>query len=121
MRRSKELKRRDLRRLKRKRRVRGRIFGTKDIPRVSIYKSNRYLTIQAINDENANTLVFLNTAHLENKIRSNINGAKEAGLIFANKLKEANIEKVRFDRNGYKYHGVVAAFADSLRENGIKL
>lgn len=121
MRRSKELKRRDLRRLKRKRRVRGRIFGTKDIPRVSIYKSNRYLIVQAIDDENGNTLVFLNTAHLENKLPSNINGAKEAGVIFANKLKEANINTVKFDRNGYKYHGVVAAFADSLRENGIKL
>jgi large subunit ribosomal protein L18 len=121
MRRSKALAKRDLRRLKRKRRVRGRISGTADMPRVTIYKSNKYLVVQAINDTEGRTLAFLNTAHLENKIPSNIEGAKEAAKIFAGKLKEANIETVRFDRNGYKYHGVVAAFADTLRENGIKL
>jgi large subunit ribosomal protein L18 len=121
MRRSKALAKRDLRRLKRKRRVRGRISGTADMPRVSIYKSNRYLIIQAIDDTKGHTLVHLNTAHIENKLPSNIEGAKKAGQIFAEKLKEANIEKIAFDRNGYKYHGVVAAFADTLRENGIKL
>jgi len=121
MRRSKALAKRDLRRLKRKRRVRGRISGTADMPRVTIYKSNKYIVVQAINDTEGKTLVFLNTAHLENKLPSNINGAKEAAKIFAEKLKEANIDTVRFDRNGYKYHGVVAAFADTLRENGIKL
>jgi len=121
MRRSKELARRDLRRLKRKRRVRGRISGTEAKPRVTIYKSNRYLIVQAIDDVKGHTLVYLNTGHLEEKLPSNIEGAKKAGKIFAEKLKEANIETVAFDRNGYKYHGVVAAFADTLRENGIKL
>lgn len=121
MRRSKALAKRDLRRLKRKRRVRGRISGTADMPRVTIFKSNRYLVIQAIDDVAGNTLAFLNTAHLENKLPSNINGAKEAAKIFAEKLKAADIDAIRFDRNGYKYHGVVAAFADTLRENGIKL
>jgi len=121
MRRSKALAKRDLRRLKRKRRVRGRVSGSADMPRVSIFKSNKYIVVQAIDDVSGNTLAYLNTAHLENKLPSNINGAKEAGKIFAEKLKDANIETVRFDRNGYKYHGVVAAFADTLRENGIKL
>ncbi|WP_457560745.1 50S ribosomal protein L18 [Caminibacter sp.] len=121
MRRSKELVRRNLRRLKRKRRVRGRISGTAEMPRVTIYKSNRYLIIQAIDDTKGHTLVYLNTAYTEEKLPSNIEGAKKAAAIFADKLKEANIEKVAFDRNGYKYHGVVAAFADTLRENGIKL
>ncbi len=121
MRRSKELAKRDLRKLKRKRRIRGRISGTAEMPRVTIYKSNRYLIIQAIDDTKGHTLVHLNTAHLEEKLPSNIEGAKKAGVIFAEKLKNANIEKVAFDRNGYKYHGVVAAFADTLRENGIKL
>ena len=120
MRRSKELKRRDLRRLKRKRRVRGRISGTAEKPRVTIYKSNRYLIVQAIDDVKAHTLVFLNTAHLEEKLPSNIEGAKKAAAIFADKLKQANIETIAFDRNDYKYHGVVKAFADTLRENGIK-
>jgi len=121
MRRSKELKRRDLRRLKRKRRIRGRISGTAQVPRVSIYKSNRYIIAQAIDDTAGRTLVFLNTGHLENKLPANINGAKEAAKLFAEKLKNAGIEKIAFDRNGYKYHGVVAAFADTLRENGIKV
>jgi len=121
MRRSKALAKRDLRRLKRKRRVRGRISGCAEMPRVTIYKSNKYIIAQAIDDVNGNTLAYLNTAHLENKLASNINGAKEAAKLFAEKLKNANIEKVSFDRNGYKYHGVVAAFADTLRENGIKL
>jgi len=121
MRRSKALAKRDLRRLKRKRRVRGRINGTVEMPRVTIFKSNKYIVVQAINDTDGKTLAFLNTAHLENKLASNINGAKEAAKIFAEKLKEANIDSVVFDRNGYKYHGVVAAFADTLRENGIKL
>jgi large subunit ribosomal protein L18 len=121
MRRSKELAKRDLRRLKRKRRIRGRISGTAEMPRVTIYKSNKYLIIQAIDDTKGHTLVHLNTAHIDNKLPSNIEGAKKAGQIFADKLKAANIEKVAFDRNGYKYHGVVAAFADTLRENGIKL
>ncbi len=121
MRRSKALAKRDLRRLKRKRRVRGRINGTAAQPRVTVYKSNKYLIIQAVDDTNAHTLAYLNTAHLDEKIPSNIEGAKKAALIFAEKLKNANINEVSFDRNGYKYHGVVAAFADTLRDNGIKL
>ncbi len=121
MRRSKALAKRDLRRLKRKRRVRGRISGNSAKPRVTIYKSNRYLIVQAIDDAASHTLAYLNTAHLEEKLPSNIEGAKKAAAIFADKLKEANINEVSFDRNGYKYHGVVAAFADTLRENGIKL
>ncbi|WP_024789704.1 50S ribosomal protein L18 [Lebetimonas sp. JH292] len=121
MRRSKELARRDLRRLKRKRKIRGRISGTAELPRVTFFRSNKYIIVQAINDAEGKTLVFLNTAHLENKLPANINGAKEAAKIFAQKLKDAGIDKVAFDRNGYKYHGVVAAFADTLRENGIKV
>ena len=121
MRRSKALAKRDLRRLKRKRRVRGRISGTAEMPRVTICKSNKYIIVQAIDDVAGHTLAFLNTAHLEEKLPSNIEGAKKAAAIFADKLKASNIEKVAFDRNGYKYHGVVAAFADTLRENGIKL
>ncbi|NPA11972.1 MAG: 50S ribosomal protein L18 [Epsilonproteobacteria bacterium] len=120
MRRSKALARRDLRRLKRKRRVRGRISGCEQMPRVTIYKSNRYIIVQAIDDTKGHTLAYLNTGHLKDRLSSNQEGAKKAGELFAQKLKDANIEKIAFDRNGYKFHGVVKAFADSLRENGIK-
>ena len=121
MSRAKDIAKKNSLRLKRKRRVRGRISGTAEMPRVTIYKSNKYIIVQAIDDVAGHTLAFLNTAHLEEKLPSNIEGAKKAAAIFADKLKAANIEKVAFDRNGYKYHGVVAAFADTLRENGIKL
>ena len=121
MRRSKQLAKKNVRRIKRKRKIRGRISGNAVQPRVTIYKSNRFLIVQAIDDANGNTLAYLNTAHLEEKIPSNIEGAKKTAALFADKLKQAEIEKISFDRNGYKYHGVVAAFADSLRDNGIKL
>jgi large subunit ribosomal protein L18 len=120
MRRSKELARRDLRRIKRKRRIRGRISGTSEKPRVTIYKSNRYIIAQAIDDTKGHTLAYINTGHLKDKIPCNIEGAKKAANLFAEKLKNSNIEIIVFDRNGYKYHGVVKAFAETLRENGIK-
>ena len=105
--------------LRRKRRIRGKISGTAQMPRVSVFKSNKFFYAQAIDDENGVTLAGLDGA--TKKVKSNIEGAKEAGKIFAATLKENSIEKVQFDRNGNQYHGVVAAFADALRENGITL
>ena len=106
-------------RLKRKRRVRGSISGTADLPRVSIFKSNRYVTAQAIDDINGNTLASVNGKTLG--VRANVEGAKVVGAKFAEALKAANINHIVFDRNGYQYHGVVKSFADSLRENDIKV
>ena len=106
-------------RLKRKRRVRGSISGTALLPRVSIFKSNRYVTAQAIDDVNGNTIASANGKTLG--VRANIDGAKVVGAKLAEALKSANIEQIVFDRNGYQYHGVVKSFADSLRDNGIKV
>jgi len=119
MNRAKELAKRDLRRVKRKRKIRGRISGTADFPRVSIFKSNKYISAQAIDDVKGHTLAHVDGSAL--KITSNKEGAVKAAGIFAEKLKAAGIETVRFDKNGYQYHGVVKAFADALRDNGIKL
>jgi large subunit ribosomal protein L18 len=119
MNRKKELAQRDLKRLKRKKRIRGRIFGTAEFPRVSIFKSNRFIYAQAIDDVKGHTLAHVDGSAL--KIASNKDGAVKAAEIFAEKLKEAKIEQVKFDKNGYQYHGVVKAFADALRDNGIKL
>jgi large subunit ribosomal protein L18 len=105
-------------RLKRKRRIRAKISGCASLPRVSVFKSNRYLSVQAIDDVTATTLVALNskaTGH-----RSNKEGATALGVAFAASLKAANISQIVFDRNGYQYHGVIAAFGDSLRANEIK-
>jgi large subunit ribosomal protein L18 len=106
-------------RAKRKARVRAKISGTPDFPRVSVFKSNKYISAQVIEDINATTLVHSDGASL--KFTSNKEGAKALAADLAAKLKEKNIETVKFDRNGYQYHGVVAAFADALRENGIKV
>ena len=105
-------------RLKRKKRVRSKISGTAELPRVSIFRSNRYLTVQAIDDAAGVTLVGMNSKAIGQ--RANKEGATALAAEFAAKLKEKGIEKIVFDRNGYQYHGVVAAFGDALRANEIK-
>ena len=105
-------------RLKRKRRVRAKISGCATLPRVSVFRSNRYLSVQAIDDITSTTICGLNSKVTGHK--SNKEGAIALGAAFAAKLKEAGISQIVFDRNGYQYHGVVAAFGDSLRANEIK-
>ena len=106
-------------RLKRKRRVRANISGTASLPRVSVFKSNRTIYLQAIDDINAKTIVASSGVKLG--IKANKEGAKKIAADFAKLLKAKKIEEAVFDRNGYLYHGVVAEVANSLRENGIKL
>ncbi len=105
-------------RLKRKKRVRAKISGTAALPRVSVFRSNRYLTVQAIDDTTGTTLVGMNSKAIGQ--RANKAGAEALAAEFAAKLKEKNIEAIVFDRNGYQYHGVIAAFGDALRANEIK-
>jgi large subunit ribosomal protein L18 len=115
---AKVLKNKVASRLKRKRRIRAKISGCAKLPRVSVFRSNRYLSVQAIDDVTGTTLCALHskaTGHKANK-----EGATSLGEAFAAKLKEANISNVVFDRNGYQYHGVIAAFGDALRANEIK-
>ena len=106
-------------RTKRKLRVRGTIFGVASKPRVSIFRSNRYLYAQAIDDQKGVTLASVDGKKLG--VGNNKENAKEVAKKFAENLKKAGISEVIFDRNGYIYHGVVASFADALRENGITL
>jgi large subunit ribosomal protein L18 len=115
---AKVLKNKVANRLKRKHRIRAKISGSASLPRVSVFKSNRYLSVQAIDDVTGTTLSALNSKIIGQK--SNKDGAVALGEAFAAKLKEANISSVVFDRNGYQYHGVIAAFGDSLRANEIK-
>jgi large subunit ribosomal protein L18 len=105
-------------RIKRKRRIRAKISGSATLPRVSVFRSNRYLSVQAINDDTATTIVGMNSKAINQK--ANKEGAAALGEAFAAKLKEANISEIAFDRNGYQYHGVIAAFGDALRANEIK-
>jgi large subunit ribosomal protein L18 len=119
MNRAKELAKRNLTRLKRKKRIRGKISGCPEFPRVSIFKSNKFISAQAIDDVAGVTLAHVDGSAL--KFTANKEGAAKAAVVFAEQLKEAGIEKVKFDKNGYQYHGVVKAFADALRNSGIKL
>ncbi len=113
------LKRKVNLRIKRKRRVRAKISGTSELVRVSIFKSNRAIYAQAIDDVNGVTLASVDGNKLG--LKPNKTGAGELAKVFAQTLKSKSLEKVLFDRNGYLYHGVVAAFADGLRANGITL
>lgn len=103
--------------LKRKARVRSRIYGDSNMPRVSVFRSNKYFYAQAIDDTKGFTLANVDGKKLG--LKNNKDDAKKLAELFANRLKEAGITKIVFDRNGYLYHGVVASFADGLRENGI--
>lgn len=116
---SKVLQQKNKLRTKRKLRVRGSIFGTASKPRLSVFRSNRYLYAQAIDDQNGITLANVDGKKLG--LGNNKENAKEVAKAFAETLKQNRIVEVVFDRNGYLYHGVISAFADSLRENGITL
>ncbi|RUM73795.1 MAG: 50S ribosomal protein L18 [Sulfurovum sp.] len=112
-------KRKNKLRAQRKARVRGKIFGTSELPRLSVYKSNKHFYAQAIDDTAGNTLVAVDGRKLG--LKANREDVKKLAADMAKKLASKKIEAVVFDRNGYLYHGVVASFAEALREAGIKL
>ena len=103
-----------------------KIKGILNRPRAVIFKSARYLTVQIINDEKGQTLIYLCTANLDkggdefSYCRKNKKWARNLGLAVADKLQEQKIKQVVFDRNGYPYHGKVQVFCESMREKGIK-
>ncbi|HEX7547721.1 MAG TPA: 50S ribosomal protein L18 [Candidatus Methylomirabilis sp.] len=113
-----------LRREKTKARIRGRISGTPERPRLTIYKSLKRIYVQAVDDTQGITLAAASS--LEKDLRSslkngaNIEAAKAVGASIAARLKEKGITAVVFDRNGYVYHGRVKALADSAREAGLQ-
>jgi large subunit ribosomal protein L18 len=119
MSRAKDLLKRDALRLRRKKRVRGKISGTAEMPRLTVFKSNKYFSAQAIDDVAGNTLAAVNSKSLN--LTATKENVKAVAAAMAENLKAKNIESVVYDRNGYLYHGVVASFADALRDNGIKL
>jgi len=116
--RAKAIKQKRKLRLRIKRKIRGKISGVETSPRISIFKSNKYIYAQAINDSKGVTLCSSDSKGV-GKINKEVSA--KVGADLADKLKKIKIDTVRFDRNGYKYHGVVASFADALRDSGIKL
>lgn len=110
------------RRLRRKLSIRKQIVGSTERPRVCVSKSNKNIFVQVIDDSASKTLFSVQTFG-KNAVdaKANKDGAKVVGAKVAEQLKGKSIERVVFDRSGYKYHGVVAALADSIRENGIQV
>ncbi len=102
----------------RKRRIRARVRGSAERPRLSVYRSLTNLYAQVIDDASGRTLVAGSLKEVKGKL--SIEGAKQLGTLVAKKAKEKKIEKVVFDRNAYKYHGRVKALADAAREGGLQ-
>ena len=107
-------------RLKRHVRVRGKISGTAECPRLNVFRSNANIYAQLIDDVNGVTLVAANTLEKDFEgATGNVEAAKKVGLVLAERAKAKGIEDVVFDRGGYLYHGRVAALAEGAREGGL--
>ena len=105
------------RRIKIKYRIRKNVFGTAERPRMSVFRSNKQIYVQVINDLEGKTLASASSAGLE--AMPKIEQAAKVGEMIAAKAKEAGVESVVFDRNGYLYHGRVKSLADAARKGGL--
>lgn len=106
-------------RLQRQKRIRAKIHGTKEMPRLSVFRSNKFLYAQAIDDENAKTVTYVSERELKEK-KTHVDNSKVLGILLAEKLKKLKIKGVIFDKGAFKYHGRVKAFAEGAREGGLK-
>ena len=106
----------------RHKRIRNKISGTKDIPRLNVFRSAKHITVQIIDDEQGVTLVSASSMDKDLKLSNggNVEAAKKVGEAIAKKAVKAGITKVVFDRGGYLYHGRVKALAEAARENGLE-
>ena len=101
-------------------RIRKKITGTDERPRLSIYRSTAHIYVQIIDDRKGTTLVSASTVEAKTKTGGNLASAKDVGKAVADKAKAKGITKVVFDRGGYLYHGRVKALADAAREAGLQ-
>lgn len=106
--------------VRRKRSIRMKINGTGERPRLTVFKSLKYISAQIIDDERGVTLVSASSQEKDMKSGKNAEVAKEVGLMLGKRAKEKNINEVVFDRNGYIYHGKIKSLADGARESGLK-
>lgn len=111
---------RSIKQNKRKLRTRSKIKGTKEMPRLSVFKSNKYVSAQLINDIEGKSILGVTEKHLAEKKGQKTEKAKSLGLLLAKKAIEKKIKKVVFDRGGYSYHGRTKAVADGAREGGLE-
>jgi len=106
-------------RLKRRRRVRAKVTGTAQRPRISVFRSNRGVMAQLIDDTAGRTLAAVSWTESELKSLPRMDQARRAGEVLAERAKAAGVESAVFDRGGYQYHGRVKALAEGAREGGL--
>jgi large subunit ribosomal protein L18 len=107
------------RRLKRRRRVRAKVHGTAERPRISVFRSNRGIFAQLIDDEAGRTVAAVNWTESDLRSLKPMEQANRVGQLIAERAKAAGVESVVFDRGGYQYHGRVKALAEGAREGGL--
>ena len=107
------------RRLKRRRRVRAKVHGTAERPRISVFRSNRGIFAQLVDDEAGRTLASVSWTESDLRGLKPMEQATKAGQLLAERAKAAGVESAVFDRGGYRYHGRVKALADGAREGGL--
>ena len=108
------------RRLKRRRRVRAKVTGSANRPRISVFRSNRGISAQLIDDSSGRTLAAVNWTESDLRKLTGAEQATKAGELLAQRAKAAGVDAAVFDRGGYQYHGRVKAFADGAREAGLE-
>ncbi len=106
-------------RLRRRRRVRAKITGTEQRPRISVFRSNKGIAAQLIDDSTGRTLAAVSWYEAELRSLKPMEQADKGGKLLAERAKAAGVESAVFDRGGYQYHGRVKAFAEGIREGGI--
>jgi len=116
----KKARKKYLLREKRKRRIRKKIFGTEERLRLSVYKSNRYLYAQLINDERDEILASVSSVKEGGFCAKNLKTAEKLGKELGKKAKDKGITQIVFDRSGYPYHGRIKALAEGLRKERLK-
>jgi large subunit ribosomal protein L18 len=110
---------RPAKRLKRRRRVRAKVTGTAERPRISVFRSNRGVFAQLIDDDSGRTLAAVNWTEDELKTLPRMEQATRAGALLAERANAAGVDTAVFDRGGYRYHGRVKALAEGAREAGL--
>ncbi len=109
-------------RIRRKLRVRGKVAGTAEMPRLSVFRSNKYIYAQLIDDVKGATLVDVSKEAKElHEGKNKVAAAFEVGKLLAKKAADKNVKQAVFDRNGYRYHGRVKNLAEGAREGGLQL
>ncbi len=114
------IKTQEQRRLRRRRRVRAKIRGSESRPRLAVYRSNRGLYAQLIDDDRGHTVAQVSWTEADLRKLDSAERAKRAGELLAERAKKAGVETCVFDRGGYRFHGQVAALAEGAREGGLQ-